>query len=93
MRILFDQRTPVPLRAHLKGHEVRTLAQEGWDKLRNGGLLIAADDRQEHGISAESARRSISIVVLGQQQWPPFVPSRRGSGQQLIQQFLAASPE
>ena len=29
MRILFDQATPVPIRPHLEGHEVRTAAQEG----------------------------------------------------------------
>lgn len=43
MRILFDQATPVPIRAFLKGHTVRTAAQEGWDKLSNGELLIAAE--------------------------------------------------
>ncbi len=28
MRILFDQATPVPIRSHLEGHEVRTAAQK-----------------------------------------------------------------
>jgi hypothetical protein len=39
MRILFDQATPVPVRAFLKGHAIRAPAQEGWDKLRNSELL------------------------------------------------------
>jgi hypothetical protein len=43
MRVLFDQATPVPIRPHLEGHEVRTASQEGWDTLKNGELLAAAE--------------------------------------------------
>jgi hypothetical protein len=42
MRILFDQATPVPIRAYLDQHEVRTASQQGWDTLKNGELLTAA---------------------------------------------------
>jgi hypothetical protein len=35
MRILFDQATPVPLRAYLDRHEVHTASQQGWDTLKN----------------------------------------------------------
>jgi len=54
MRVLFDQGTPVPIRSHLAGHEVRTASQEGWDTLkkwrtarrrRSLRLRRAADDR------------------------------------------------
>jgi hypothetical protein len=45
MRILFDQATPVPIRPYLKGHEVRTAAQQGWDRLKNGELLLAGNRR------------------------------------------------
>jgi hypothetical protein len=44
MRILFDQGAPVPIRRFLKDHEVRTAFQEGWDQLRNGDLLYAAEN-------------------------------------------------
>jgi len=44
MKILFDQATPVPIRQYLPGHLVRTAAQQGWDKLRNGDLLKAAEE-------------------------------------------------
>jgi hypothetical protein len=44
MLILFDQATPVPIRPFLEGHTVRTAAQQGWDKLRNGDLLTAAEE-------------------------------------------------
>ncbi|HET6217112.1 MAG TPA: hypothetical protein VFE27_08855 [Acidobacteriaceae bacterium] len=43
MRVLFDQATPVPIRSYLKGHEIRTAAQQGWDTLKNGELLAAAE--------------------------------------------------
>ena len=43
MRIIFDQATPVPIRPYLEGHTVCTAAQQGWDKLRNGELLTAAE--------------------------------------------------
>jgi len=79
MRILFDQGTPVPIRHHLKGHEVRTVAQQGWGTLKNGELLAAAEAagfdvflttdkniRYQQNLS----QRKIAIVVLGEQQWP-----------------------
>jgi hypothetical protein len=34
---------PEPIRPHLAGHEVRTAAEEGWDTLKNGELLTAAE--------------------------------------------------
>lgn len=43
MRVLFDQATPVPILPYLKGHEVRTAAQQGWDTPKNGELLGAAE--------------------------------------------------
>jgi hypothetical protein len=83
MRVLFDQATPVPIRPHLDRHEVRTAAQEGWDKLKNGELLAAAEAsdfdvllttdkniRYQQNLSA----RKIAIVVLGRQQWPALRP-------------------
>lgn len=86
MRILFDQATPLPLRAHLEGHEVRTTAQERWSTLKNGELLAAAEAsgfdiflttdkniRYQQNLS----ERKIAIVVLGQQQWPRLRPHVR----------------
>jgi hypothetical protein len=79
MPIIFDQATPVPIRPYLDGHTVRTAAQHGWDKLRNGDLLTVAeaagfdvllttDKNMRH--QQNLAGRKIAIVVLGQQQWP-----------------------
>ena len=79
MRVLFDQATPVPIRPFLKGHLVRTAAQEGWDKLRNGELLTIAeaagfdvfltpDKNMRYQQNLEG--RKIAIVVVGNPQWP-----------------------
>jgi hypothetical protein len=83
MLILFDQATPVPIRAYLAGHSVRTAWQEGWSTLRNGELLLAAESsgfelllttdkniRHQQNLSA----RRIAIVVLVRQQWPELQP-------------------
>jgi hypothetical protein len=79
MRILFDQATPVPLRPFLAGHTVCTAAEEGWDRLRNGDLLSAAEgagfdlllttDRNMQ-YQKNIAGRKIAVVILSRQQWP-----------------------
>jgi hypothetical protein len=83
MRILFDQATPVPIRRYLDGHSVRTAAQEGWDKLRNGELLTMAEaagfdlllTTDKNMLYQQNlASRKIAIVVLSRQQWPQLEP-------------------
>ena len=83
MLILFDQTTPVPIRAYLQRHTVRTAAQQGWDKLKNGDLLTAAEQagfdlllttdknlRYQQNLTG----RRLAILVLGRQQWPQLRP-------------------
>ena|ERR1035437_7752339 len=86
MSIIFDQATPVPIRPYLEGRTIRTAAQLGWDKLRNGDLLTAAEDAgfdllltTDKNIRYQQnlAGRKIAIVVLGQQQWPQLRPHVR----------------
>src|SRR5271169_1698107 len=83
MRIIFDQATPVPIRSYLEGHTVRTAAQEGWDKLRNGDLLMVAEEAgfdlllttdKNMRYQQNLAGSKIAIVVLGLQQWPQLRP-------------------
>jgi hypothetical protein len=78
MRILFDQGTPVPIRRYLQRHEIRTAAQEGWDRLTNGELLDVAENRgfdifltTDKNIRYQQnlASRRIAIIVLMQQDW------------------------
>ena len=83
MLILFDQATPVPIRNSLVGHDVRTAAQRGWDKLKNGELLTAAEaagfdvllTTDKNMLYQQNlANRKIAVVVLGLQQWPRLRP-------------------
>lgn len=83
MLILFDQAVPVPLIPCLGGHNVRTAAQEGWDRLKNGELLSAAEkagfdlllttDKNMHYQQNFEGRR-IAVMVLSRQQWPQLRP-------------------
>ena len=97
MLILFDQATPVPIRPYLEGHTVRTAAQQGWDKLRNGDLLTAAEDAgfdillttdKNMRYQQNLAGRKIAVVVLGQQQWPRLRPHV----QRVVEVVSAATP-
>jgi hypothetical protein len=47
MQILFDQRTPAPLRHALAGHTVATAFEMAWSDLDNSDLLREADGRFE----------------------------------------------
>src|ERR1035437_3842558 len=97
MLIIFDRATPVPIRPYLEGHTVRTAAQQGWDKLRNGDLSTAAEDAgfdillttdKNMRYQQNLAGRKIAIVVLGQQQWPQLRPHV----QRVVETVNAATP-
>jgi hypothetical protein len=86
MRVLFDQATPLPIRPYLLGHEIRTAVQEGWQTLKNGDLLAAAEAAgfdlllttdKNIRYQQDLSERKIAIVVLGQQQWPRLRPHVR----------------
>jgi hypothetical protein len=79
MRVLFDQATPVPIRAYLSLHVVSTAFQQGWATLKNGDLLMAAEGAgfdvllttdKNLRYQQNLVGRKIAIVVLGRQQWP-----------------------
>ena len=83
MRVLFDQATPVPIRAFLIGHTVRTAAQQHWDTLKNGDLLTVAERAgfevflttdKNMRYQQNIAGRTIAVVVIGVQQWPALQP-------------------
>src|ERR1039457_1086019 len=79
MLILLDHSTPAPLRYALKGHVVVETFERGWERLANGALLDAAEAAGfELFVTADKniryqqnlTGRKISIVVLGNAQWP-----------------------
>ena len=83
MRILFDQGTPAPLRAHLAGHDVTLAYERGWSTLKNGDLLKAAEAEgfdcllttdQNLSYQQNLSSRMIAILVLRTTSWPRIRP-------------------
>ena len=79
MKLLFDQRTPVPLRQQLPNHTVETAYEKGWSNLTNGELLnqaeadgfdalITTDQNLAH--QQNLSGRRIGVVVLLTTNWP-----------------------
>ena len=78
MRILFDQGTPVPLRRFLTPHEIETVFERGWNRLKNGELLEVAEKNafsafittdQHLRDQQKVSGRKIAIVVLLTTDW------------------------
>jgi len=78
MKILFDQGTPVPLRAYLKGHAVDSAYELGWAVLRNSELLNAAEEAgydllvttdQNLKYQQNLSARKLAILVLRSTSW------------------------
>lgn len=78
MRILLDHCAPAKLGLFLKGHGVATTARMGWDSLRNGELLLMAEEKFDLFITCDRniryqqnlAERKIAILELSIQSWP-----------------------
>jgi hypothetical protein len=78
VRILFDQGTPVPLRAALPAHSVATAYELGWSNLQNGELLAAAESQFDVFVTTDKslryqqnlAGRQLAILVLPYASWP-----------------------
>ena len=79
MRLLFDQGTPAPLRAHLQKHEVSTVFELGWATLSNGDLLIRAEAAGFEALVTTDQNlkyqqnlplRRVAIAVLMTTSWP-----------------------
>jgi predicted nuclease of predicted toxin-antitoxin system len=97
MRILFDQATPVPLRAYLTHHSVSTASQQGWSALKNGELLTAAEEAgfdvllttdRNMRYQQNLAGRKIAVVILSSQQWPEL----RRHANRVVEVLDSASP-
>lgn len=79
MKILFDQRTPAPLRHALEDHAVETAYELGWSTLQNGELLSAAERAgfdmllttdKNMRYQQNGAGRRIAVVILPTTSWP-----------------------
>ena len=91
MFVLFDNSTPRGIARSLENHTVKETRDQGWDTLRNGDLLNAAEAagfdvllttdkniRYQQNLD----NRRIAIVVLGKGRWKLIKP--------LLAQIVAA---
>jgi hypothetical protein len=78
MRVLFDNGTPRGVAAALSDHAVEEARARGWDTLRNGELLDAAESAgfdvfvtTDRNIRHQQnlTHRKIAVVVLGKARW------------------------
>jgi hypothetical protein len=79
MRVLFDNGVPRGVASVLEGHAVEEARERGWDRLKNGELLDAAEaagfdvfvttDRNVR-YQQNLAKRTIAIVGLSKGSWP-----------------------
>lgn len=92
MKILFDQGTPVPLRAHLVGHTVDTVYELGWALLGNSQLLQAAEEAgydllvttdQKLKYQQNLRGRKLAILVLLSTSWPRIRAHVQAIGQMI----------
>jgi hypothetical protein len=83
MKILFDQGTPVPLRAHLVDHTVDTVYELGWADFQNSELLrvteeagydLLATTDQNLKYQQNLQGRKLAIFVLLSTSWPRIQP-------------------
>lgn len=97
MIVLLDQGTPAPLRTHLNAHQVSTAFERGWNTLKNGDLLNAAESAnidvlvttdqsmpQQQNIQG----RSIAVVILDSTSWPRI----QGRIKEITDAITAAQP-
>ena len=89
MQILLDEQLPRQLAPHLKGHEVRTVQQQGWAGLKNGALLRQAAEAgfevfltSDQNIEFQQNLRKTTLVVVvlvaltnKLEDLPPLVPA------------------
>ena len=75
---MFDQGTPVPLRATFAAHQVATAHEMGWGNLDNGDLLREAEAQFDAFVTTDKnlryqqnvSGRKLAILVLPTTSWP-----------------------
>ena len=97
MRLLFDNGVPRGVAPALEGHVVEEARNRGWDRLKNGDLLDAAEaagfnvfvttDRNIR-YQQNLAARSIALVVLSKGSWPLI----KGQLAEIARTVAAAAP-
>jgi len=88
VKVLLDENSDHRLRKHLGPHDIVTASFRGWDGLKNGELLKAAEDdgfevlvTGDQTLSYEQnlTRRRLAVVVLPSVEWRILKDSYRKS--------------
>jgi len=83
LKILFDQNAPRPLARFLSNHQVIRAAELDWSELKNGELLLVAEEAgfqifvtadRNLAYQQNLKERKLAIVVLPSGQWPEVKP-------------------
>lgn len=78
MLILLDHSAPRPIRRHLTGHTVHTVAQLGWELLSDGQVLTLAEEAGYELLITSDTRiyhqqnlsgRNLAILVFAVNNW------------------------
>jgi len=78
-RVLFDQNVPRTLAPLLSGHTVKTAADQGWQEISDGDLLVEASKAgfeilvtcdQSIRYQQNISRRTIGLIELSTNHWP-----------------------
>ena len=89
----------MPIRRYFVGHEVTISAEIGWERLRNGELLPAAEAQGYEVLLTTDKNiryqqnlkdRLIAIIVIGHAQWPALKPTFSALSMPSIRLRLAA---
>jgi hypothetical protein len=78
MNNLLDHCVPQPLKNLLTGHQVSHAFEMGWQQLRNGDLLLRAEESFETLLTSDKnithqqpwTGRRLSVLVLWTNNWP-----------------------
>jgi hypothetical protein len=79
LKILFDQNVPRALGKHLGSHQVIRSAERNWQQLKNGDLLLAAEEEafdllltcdQNLEYQQKVTGRRIAVLALSTNNWP-----------------------
>lgn len=79
MRVLLDNGVPRGVASALTGHVVEEARNRGWDRLKNGDLLAAAETSgfdvlvtTDRSIRYQQnlTKRKLAVVVLSKASWP-----------------------
>ena len=97
MKVFFDECVPRPLRRVLAAHDIRTAQEMGWGRLKNGELILRAEENgfdvfvtgdQNLRYQQNLSQRTIALLSLSTNYWPDL----RDQGAKIHAALVALRP-